>query len=479
MANFNHNPYSDTMNRFTREYNNLLRQAMEYRRAYGVPSVDEGNCYKAAAAVCKQIADYQSTRETREKWLLLQKDAEDKMIEIVTYLNPQMLNQAAAAQPSLSTAIPGTMPQAPAAKPAAKPAAPAPAQTQNPMPDKTTTVASTDPNDPRPITTTPTGFVTRNALPPNIKAETIEGWYQQMPDHDFSDIHGMDELKASMLKTLTRINMQQTCEEMGLNPFTCFLLYGPQGTGKTHIITAFAAELMKRGFKFIQLASGDIHQSLVGESEKIISIAFQEAIDNAPCAIYIDEFEGVSVPRDSNAQGYEKRLTIALIEEYNKLKSSHKPIILLAATNRPNMIDPAWIDRMNNTILLPLPSEENRRSFFEAKLSKYRLTDGLDLDFIIDNTDNYNYRDMDTVISSMQEELLMRLIDKYEVRDENGEIDHAKTDQAAREAVQRGECEVSREFFESILKAHKPSPKSDFMRDLEEFEQKRAQAQSS
>lgn len=508
MGRKNSDPYSDTMMHYLNEYNSLIRQAKEYRYENGIPSVDEANCYKAAAAVCRKIADYQDAEVVREKWLLLAKKSEDMMVDIVNYLNPKPVKQSSqyrhqssnisslfspnlrtsygsqSVQPSSqfaqSTVQPIVQPTTrptvqQTAQPAVQPAVHAFQNTQQGQekeaPKKTTTIPSTDPDDPRPYTTTPTGFTTRNAWPPHVTAETIEGWYiKNMPDHDFTDVTGMDELKGKMMKILTRINMQQTCLEMGLDPFTCYLLYGPPGTGKTFLIEAFAAELMKREFKFIQLSSANIHQSLVGVSEKVIEIAFQEAIDNAPCAIYIDEFEGVSVSRDSNAQGHEKRLTIALIEEYNKLKNSHKPIIMLAASNHPNNIDIAWIDRMNSRLLLPLPSEEIRKGYFVSKFSKYNLTDGLDFDYMVDNTDNFSFRDMDSVKDMLLDQILLDLSDEYKVLNENGEIDYSKTDEPARDAVASGKKDISKEMFDSVLRQYSSSPKEDILAELEEYE---------
>ncbi len=466
-----------TINDLLTQYNALKRQARDLRDELGRPSRDEALLYSEAAKLCDRIASYYGDQEhARNRWLMFKKENNDLMIQtanaIGIYANAPQPQPAPRQQPERPAFSTGSLMNAAMRKTEldgyTKPADNYVSYAANRQGQNGNSVTpSTDPGDPRPITTTASGFCTKNATE-HVSAETIERWFiKERPDIDFYDIVGNDDLKKKMLGIIQKIKLQKSTKKVGLKPFSGFLLYGPPGTGKTEIVTAFAAEMMDRGFQFMSIDCATIHESLVGKSEKLVEAAFLEAIDKAPCVLFLDEFESLAVSR-SKAKSYEKRLTIALIEEYNKLVRAGKPIVLLVATNHPEELDTAWMDRMRYKELLPLPSEEMRAEYFRKKTEGFVLTDGLTVSFMVNNTDNTSFRDLDMYITFILETLLENLATEYSVEND-GVVDYDAIDDMICKTLDSGKTEISRELFIEALKSCHKSPKIEIIRSLEEF----------
>lgn len=317
-------------------------------------------------------------------------------------------------------------------------------------------------------TKTRSGFKTKNACS-DVPAETIETWYKEQVDHDFSDVKGNEKLKRRLLNEAASIGWDRVDAELKISPVQSYFFYGPPGTGKSFIIEAFAGELMKKGFSFIQLRGSDIHASHVGVAEKTVQIAFEEAVDNAPCLIFIDEIENVCVGRGNKAEGHEKRLTVAFLEAYNHIKSSNKRVIFMGATNYPDQVDEAMLDRIK-LIKIPLPAEEVREDYFKGALGNLQLDDFTVSD-IAAETDNYSFRDMGRLRDSIVSELKDQAITDFAVLDENGELDKEATDIRISEAIRSGEIKLTRSLFEQMQQENPPSDKTDIREKLQKFEE--------
>lgn len=319
------------------------------------------------------------------------------------------------------------------------------------------------------VKTTKSGFKTKNACS-DVPAETIESWHKDCVDHDFSDVKGNEKLKRRLLNEAASIGWDRVDAELKISPVQSYFFYGPPGTGKSFIIEAFAGELMKKGFSFIQLRGSDIHASHVGVAEKTVQIAFEEAVDNAPCLIFIDEIENVCVGRGGKAEGHEKRLTVAFLEAYNHIKSSNKRVIFMGATNYPDQVDNAMLDRIK-LIKIPLPSEEVREDYFRGTFGTLQLDEGFTVADIAAETDNYSFRDMSRLKESIVSELKDLSIDKYAVLDENGELDQDATDIRISEGIRSGEIKLSRALFEQMQQENPPSDKTNIREQLQKFEE--------
>ena len=316
-------------------------------------------------------------------------------------------------------------------------------------------------------------FTSKNASK-EVPLETIKNWYQDKPNHGLDDVVGMDELKEEVRKViLDNIGWEKLEKKYKLPTLKSYMFYGPFGTGKTYFVEGLAKELMDRGFQFLKLDGADLHGKYVGSGEKTLKAAFMEAIDCAPSILFFDEFDNVCVERDSKtAEGHEKRLTNEFIQAYNLLKSSDKTVVFMAATNYPDKIDGAMLSRILSFFLIPLPSEELRKLYFEDSLKSISLSDDIGFDYMADVTDNYSVRDLEKVSFIIINDLMYIAKSKYAVRDKNGEFLPEESFEKVDEAFSMGKVVLTKDMFDTILEKNPPEKKEDILESLRAFEAK-------
>ena len=318
--------------------------------------------------------------------------------------------------------------------------------------------------------TTASGFRTRNACA-DVTAQTIETWYKHVSGGGFDKVSGMEDLKK-LLEEAARDDWAAICEALNISPVRSYFFYGPPGTGKTYLINAFAAELMKKGFRFIGLTAFDICNSTMEAAEKTVQAAFREAADNAPCLLFIDEIENICADRcDPRVWDLRKRLTVAFLEAYNKLKSSGKRVIFLCATNHPGMVDGALLDHID-LVKISWPDERARKDYFRRILGILALEPGFTLEDIAAATDNYSYRDMSRLMEALIAEIKIRAIEKFTDMDAEGDPDRNAVYSRAVEAIHNGEILLDRDLFHRVRRENPPTDKSESLKELEDFEGK-------
>lgn len=204
----------------------------------------------------------------------------------------------------------------------------------------------------------------------------------------FSAIAGMQALKDTIqLDVIDALNEKERYAEYGLTIPNGMLLYGPPGCGKTFFAERMAEEI---GFSFYQLKPSDIQSKFVNQTQEQIKDIFDEARENAPSIIFIDELDAVVPNRDNSSVNHMN--TSAVNEFLAQMNNCGEDgIFIIGATNRPNSIDPAILraGRLDKVIYLPPPDLEARELMFKLYLEKRPREIGLDYSELAKETENY------------------------------------------------------------------------------------------
>jgi len=192
-----------------------------------------------------------------------------------------------------------------------------------------------------------------------VLSQAVEIKEETIPEVTYEDIGDMEEV-VRKVRELVELPLKypEIFERLGIEPPKGILLYGPPGTGKTLLAKAVANE---SGAHFIAINGPEIVSKFVGESEKRLREIFEEAEKNAPAIIFIDEIDAIAPRRDESYSEVERRLVAQLLTLMDGLKSRGR-VIVIAATNRPNAIDPALRrpGRFDREIEVPVPDERGR-----------------------------------------------------------------------------------------------------------------------
>ncbi|OWP00539.1 ribosome bioproteinsis ATPase RIX [Marssonina coronariae] len=197
----------------------------------------------------------------------------------------------------------------------------------------------------------------------------------------------------------------------GIQPTRGVLLYGPPGCGKTMIANAFAAEI---GVSFIPVSAPSLVAGMSGESEKKIRDLFEEAKSMAPCLVFIDEIDVIMGKRESAQREMEKRIVAQMLTCMDDMaleKTGGKPVIILAATNRPDSLDPALrrAGRFNKEINLGVPNEEAREKILRALTKKLTVAKDFDYQKLAKLTPGFVGADLNDVVSVAGTDAMKRM----------------------------------------------------------------------
>lgn len=222
----------------------------------------------------------------------------------------------------------------------------------------------------------------------------------ETPEIDFSDVGGMEDLKAEFREEIAYpVEKRDVYQQYGIEPIGGVLLQGPPGVGKTHITRALAGEL---GWSFIELRPSDIVSALFGESAKKVREVFNTARENAPCIVFFDEIDSIARDRagsGSSTQSGEMLLT-EFLQQANDLDGE---VVIFAATNAPEQVDSAVMnaDRIEKTIEVPLPDETARKAILRVHLGNREVpVQNVDYDQITEAMDGFSGADVKAVAQS-------------------------------------------------------------------------------
>ena len=278
-----------------------------------------------------------------------------------------------------------------------------------------------------------------------VSSEAVEIEEKNVPGIAYEDIGGLgDEL--TKVREMVEIPMRhpEVFERLGVEPPKGVLLYGPPGTGKTLLARAVANEA---DAYFISIAGPEIMSKWVGEAEKKLREIFDNAEKNAPAIIFIDEIDAIAPKREDAVGEVERRVVAQLLATMDGLKSRGR-VVVMAATNRPNDIDPALRrpGRFDREIEIGVPDREGRLEILQIHTRNMPLTKDVDLKKLADITHGFVGADM----SALAKEAAMNVLRKVlpDIKLKEGEP-------LSREDLDK--LVVSMDDFKSALKIVRPS----------------------
>ena len=198
----------------------------------------------------------------------------------------------------------------------------------------------------------------------------------------FADVAGQDEAEESLVEIVDFLHNPGKYSEIGAKLPKGALLVGPPGTGKTLLAKAVAGEA---GVPFFSLAGSDFVEMFVGVGASRVRDLFKQAQQNAPCIIFIDEIDAIGKSRDTRFGGNDEREQTlnALLAEMDGFDSS-KGVFILAATNRPEVLDPALLrpGRLDRRIIVDKPDLKGRVAILKVHAKNVRMDESVNLDEI-------------------------------------------------------------------------------------------------
>eukprot|EP01132_Coremiostelium_polycephalum_P004781 gene4781-5962_t len=215
----------------------------------------------------------------------------------------------------------------------------------------------------------------------------------------FNEIGGLGDVIQQLKTTiLTPILNSDALNRIGVKPPSGILLYGPPGNGKSLIARAIASA--SPNINFISVQSTDIIDPVVGASEKNLAKLFRVLRDSAPCILFLDQVEVLARVRgfDTSSEQSSDRLLSSLLTEIDGIytKSNNATTIILAATTRMDMLDPAILrpGRFDYHIMIPNPTQPGRLEILQKLTKSMPLGDDVDLQQISQQTDSFSGADL-------------------------------------------------------------------------------------
>ncbi len=219
--------------------------------------------------------------------------------------------------------------------------------------------------------------------------------YIEIPSVHWTDVGGLDEVKQNLIESVEwPIKYPNRFKQVGIEPPKGVLLYGAPGCGKTLLAKAVATE---GEMNFISIKGPEIFSKWVGESEKAIREIFRKGRMAAPSVIFIDEVDSI-IPRRGagySDSGVTSRVISQLLTEMDGLESLQN-VMVIAATNRPDILDPAMLrpGRFDRLIYVPAPDEDSRLEILKIYTREMPLADDVDLNSLARETKGYSGADI-------------------------------------------------------------------------------------
>jgi len=218
----------------------------------------------------------------------------------------------------------------------------------------------------------------------------------EIPDIKWTDIGGLEDVKQELKEAVEwPLKNPEAFKNLGVNPPRGVLIYGAPGTGKTLLAKAVANE---SDANFILVKGSEMLSKWVGESEKAVRAVFKKARQTAPTVIFFDEIDSIAPRRGISSDSHvTERVVNQILTEMDGLESL-QDVIVIAATNRPDMLDTALLrpGRFDRIILCPAPDKKTREEIFKVHTKGMPLKD-VKIDELAEKTEGYTGADIESI----------------------------------------------------------------------------------
>lgn len=265
-----------------------------------------------------------------------------------------------------------------------------------------------------------------------------------IPRFTYDDLGGLKN-EVQKIREMVELPMRhpELFEKIGVEAPKGVLLYGPPGTGKTLLAKAVAGETNAH---FISLSGPEIMGKFYGESEERIRDIFKQAEENAPSIVFIDEIDSIAPKRDEVSGEVEKRIVSQLLTLMDGMKSRGK-VVVIAATNRPDSIDPALRrpGRFDREIEIGIPDQEGRQEILSIHTRGMPIDEKVDLTQISKTTHGFVGADLEILSKEAAMRSLRRILPEIDL----------DQDKISSEILQK--IQITSEDFRDALKEVRPS----------------------
>ena len=283
----------------------------------------------------------------------------------------------------------------------------------------------------------------------------------EIPNVHWDDIGGLENIKEELREAVEwPLKYPKAFQRLGIEPPRGILLYGPPGTGKTLLAKAVANESRAN---FIGIRGPEVLSKWVGESEKRVREIFRKARQAAPTVIFIDEIDAIAPARGAEGSRVTDRLINQLLTEMDGIERN-SGVIVIAATNRPDILDPALLrpGRFDRLIHVPAPDEKVRLEILKVHTRRVPLAEDVDLKELAKKTEGYSGADLEALVREAALTAMRRIM---------AELPAQAVEEESEEFLER--LKVSRRDFEAALRKVRPSITPYMVEYYRNFEENR------
>ncbi len=247
-----------------------------------------------------------------------------------------------------------------------------------------------------------------------VEPSALREVFVEIPNVKWTDVGGLHEVKRELKESIEwPLKYPELYEKMKAKNPKGILLFGPPGTGKTLLAKAVASESESN---FISVKGPEFLSKWVGESEKAVRETFRKARQASPSIIFLDELDAVVPARGLGADSHvTERVVSQILTELDGLEELNN-VVVIAATNRPDIIDPALLrpGRFDKIIEVPLPDQEARESIFNIHMKDKPLSKEVSFKEMAINTEGFSGADISAVVNEATGIAIREFVDKKE-----------------------------------------------------------------